>query len=298
MLVLFDNNTAQRETLAKYLSASPKHLAAIPHTVMEEWHMKKASQGVPDRLRIACQFPRQIVFLKNTAELMRMSGDSRGLLIRLIDRKQTRDFSAYCDTVIKAPMSEEIKARFDDHEAYIAETMAFLTEQSRKMMAVFRDWDENKDGNGFTAKELRELQGILTRGEHLSAELQRKTVIKAAAQAVNHFKRHGLDESKKPRDYPTLVNLLGFRYGAMMVAMYLVWKSSGSKSYPSKEQRVRSWINDLKIAAQAAYLHGFKTDDGDLQKVYEIGRGIVSALGGYQDCGRFETWEQKVARLK
>ena len=63
--------------------------------------------------RVVCQYPAQIKILKDTQALSQMSGNPHGLLLRLIDCQQMRDFAPYCETVINAEMTPTLEAHFE-----------------------------------------------------------------------------------------------------------------------------------------------------------------------------------------
>lgn len=294
MLVLVDNNFAQREGMREYLAASPDNKVAISQTLMEEWHKRDAARNTRRLLKIACRFPRQIVMLKDTAEIMHMHGRPHCLLLRLVDRQQTRNFAAYCDTVINAPLSAAIEAQFAAYEEEIGQRMEALTGQAHKMMELFAKWDDPSEDAAFTPAELREMRGIVERDVRLSPDLQHKTLLKAIEQAAAQFRGHGVDRRHVPQDLQEVANLLSFRYGAMMVGLYVFWRNRPGP-YPKSDKAALNWLNDLKIAAQATYFEGFRTCEKRLQPVYEIGLGLIKALGGYTNCGRNETFDQLLA---
>ena len=289
MIALVDNNFAQRDGMREYLEASRENRAVITHTLMEEWHKKQASRTTRLSLQIACSYPDQIIVLRDTTDLMHMSGEPRGLLLRLIDRKQTRNFASYCETVITAPLNDEIEAQFAAHEGYTIESMALLEKEAKKMWALFAMWDDPNHRDGFSDAQRKQMSGLMGRGERLSAELQRKTLVLAINQAAASFRRHNVTIDKIPTTWPELANLLSFRYGAMLVSLYVYWKSEHGNSYPSNKRQVLAWLNDIKIAAQATYFDAFNTGEKKLIPVYEIGLSMIKALGGYMNCGRQRT---------
>ena len=286
MLALVDNNFAQRAGMRDYLAASPANRAVIPHTLMEEWHKKEAGRTTRLSLQIACAYPRQIMIMRDTVELMHMSGGRWGLLLRLIDRSQTRNFSAYCDTVINAPLDAELEARFSAHEGFTSERMGLLEKEAEKIWTLFAKWDDPTHPDGFTDRQRRQMSGLIGRRAHLPAGLQEKTLKLAMRHAGANFQKHSVPADRIPVDRPEMANLLSFRYGAMLVALYVYWKSEHGNTYPSNRRQVLAWLSDIKIAAQATYFDEFKTGEKKLRPVYEIGLSMIKALGGYTNCGR------------
>lgn len=282
MLALIDNNFADRDGMRAYLGASRSNRAVLPSTVFEEWYKAK-SPDVPRRVQqVACTYPDQIYVLKHTRDLLHMDGNPSGMLFKLIDRQQTRDFGAYCETVINAPMSPELEAHFAMHQANAQDHVNALLPEAHKMMALFETWDRE-----FTAEQVRSLRGIVGSGRMLSPELQLLTVEKAFRLGGGLSVAHGVDRSKIPTTDAGMANLLGVRYGFMTVALYVHMRSASSMT-PTSDKRVLNQLMDLKIAAQATYFDAFMTNETDLHRIYQIGLGIVRALGGYTNCGRPE----------
>jgi len=280
MLVLVDNNFADRHGMRAYLAASRSNRAVLPSTVFEEWYKAK-SPDTPRRVQqIVCSYPDQIFVLKHTRDLLHMAGEPPGMLFRLIDRQQTRDFAPYCDTVINAPMSPELEAHFAMHQANAQDHVNALLPEAHKMMGLFETWDRE-----FTGEQIRSLRGIVGSGRMLSPELQRSTVEKAFRLGGGLSVAHGIDRAKIPTTDAGMANLLGVRYGFMTVALYVHMRSVSSMT-PTSDKRVLNQLMDLKIAAQATYFDGFMTNEPDLDIIYQIGLGIVRALGGYSNCGR------------
>ncbi len=280
MLVLIDNNFADREGMRDYLGASRANLAALPGTVFEEWFKAKSAHTTRRVQQIACAFPEQIVVLKDSRDLLHMSGQPGGLLLRLIDRKQTRDFAPYCDTVVNAALTPDLEAHFRAHREHTQEIMDALLPEAHKMMRMFAGWDLE-----FSEKQRRELTGIIGRDAKLSPALQDITFEKAVKLGGSLFSAHQVARSKVPATIPEMANLLAFRYGAMLVALYIRLRNS-TGPYVSSDKKVLNHLMDVKIAAQATYLDGFMTREPDLHDTYEIAVSLIAGLGGYTHCGK------------
>jgi len=280
MLVLIDNNFADRDGMRDYLAASRSNRAAIPGTVFEEWFKAKSPDTTRRVQQIASAYPGQIVVLKDTRDLLHMSGQPRGLLLRLIDRRQTRDFAPYCETVVNAPLTPELETHFRAHREHAQETMDALLPEAHKMMRMFAQWDQE-----FSVSQRRELNGIIDGNRKLSPELQEATFHKAVELGGNLFTAHQVARSKVPATIPEMANLLAFRYGAMTVALYIRLRNSAGTDV-SSDKKVLNHLMDIKIAAQATYLDGFMTREPDLHDTYQIAVSLIAGLGGYTNCGK------------
>ncbi|WP_182466842.1 hypothetical protein [Sphingomonas gilva] len=193
MLVLIDNNFADRDGMRDYLAASRSNLAALPGTVFEEWFKARSPDTTRRVQQIACAYPDQIVVLKDTRDLLHMSGQPRGLLLRLIDRKQTRDFAPYCETVVNAALTPELEAHFRAHRDNAQDTLAALLPEAHKMKRMFAAWDAE-----FSESQRRELKGIVDSDAKLSPALQEATFLKAVKLGGNLFSAHQVARSKVP----------------------------------------------------------------------------------------------------
>lgn len=280
MLVLVDNNFADRDGMREYLGTARTNRAVLPSTVFEEWFKAKSPDTTRRVQEIACSYPNQIFVLKDTRDLLHMDGNPAGMLLKLIDREQTRDFEPYCQTVVKAPMSPKLEAHFAKHRVNAQEHVGALLPEAHKMMKLFETWDSE-----FTTQQVSSLRGIVGTGRKLSDDLQNLTVEKAFQLGGNLFVAHAVDRSKIPSTCAEMANLLAVRYGFMTVALYVHMRSASSMT-PTSDKRVLNQLMDIKIAAQATYFDGFMTNEPDLDIIYQIGLGIVRALGGYSDCGR------------
>lgn len=278
MLVLLDNNFVDRDGLREYLEASPDHRAAIPHTVFVEWHKGKAEQVTRRVLQQACAYSSRIVILRDTNSILRMRGQTKRIMSRLIDEQQTRDFPAYCADFITGPATPDVSASFAAHAERAREDVEALQGEAHKMIKQFATWDES-----LSDAELRELNGLLGRGTMLSEALQVKTYEMAEMLARRLLHVHGLSHLAK---YPgEFVNTLAFRYGVMTVGLYVRMRNSPAM-YPTNPCKVLAHLMDVKIAAQGSYFDDFLTNEGDLKTAFHVGMSLISALGAYTRCGR------------
>ena len=279
MLVLIDNNFADRDGMRDYLSESSAHLAALASTVLQEWFKAKSPITTRRVQQIACAHANQIIVLKDTQDILHMSGRREGLLLRLIDRRQTRDFAPYCDTVVNAPMTPELEAHFETHREHTQGIMDALLPEARKMMRQFAAWDQE-----LSASQKKELEGIIEGNRKLSLGLQELTLQKAAKLGGSLFAAHKVTRANVPTNIPEMVNLLAFRYGALMVALYIRLRNKSGTDV-SNGKKVLNHLMDIKIAAQATYFDGFMTHETDLYDTYQIAVTLIAGLGGYTHCG-------------
>lgn len=278
MLVLLDNNFVDRDGLKEFFEASPDNRAAIPHTAFVEWHKGAAENVTRKVLAQACRHASRIVILKDTQSLLRMRGQPKRIMTRLIDDQQTRYFPTYCSTFIESELTAEVAAQFEMHGKNAKAQADALLEEAHKLMALFERWDTR-----FEDSELQEMKGLLKRNQQLSADLQLKTFVIAEELARRLLNAHGL--SRLTNNRSEFVNTLAFRYGAMTIGLYLRLRDNPGP-YPSKDRSVLAHLMDIKIAAQGTYFDDFKTNEDGLKSAYDVTMSLIRALGGFTNCGR------------
>ena len=164
------------------------------------------------------------MILRDTHSILRMRGQSKRIMSRLIDDQQTRDFPAYCADFITGPATPDVSASFAAHAERAREDVGALQGEAHRMIELFAKWDER-----LSDEERRELSGLLGRGTMLSEAMQVKTYGMAEVLAKRLLEVHGLS---RLAEYPgELVNTLAFRYGAMTVGLYIRMRNK-SGTYP------------------------------------------------------------------
>lgn len=278
MLVLLDNNFVDRDGLREYMKADPSNRAAIPHAAFMEWHKGAAEKVTRRVLQQACSYGSRILILRDTQSLIRMRGQRKRIMSRLIDEQQTRDFPSYCADYITSPVTPETTARFEMHAQRARKDMEALQGEAHKMISLFAEWD-----NRLTAADLRELNGLLKKDARLSDDLQIKTWAIAEVLAIKQLHVSGLSRLAA---YPgELINTLAFRYGAMTMGLYLRMRNQPG-TYPKNDRDVLAHLIDVKIAAQGTYFDDFLTNDATLKQAYEVAMSLIQVLGGFTRCGR------------
>jgi hypothetical protein len=278
MLVLLDNNFVDRDGLVEYFEASPENRAAIPHTAFVEWHKGSAEKVTRKVLAQACRYSSRIVILKDTQSLLHMRGQPKRIMTRLIDGEQTRYFPTYCSTFINSAQSDEVSAQFAMHGENARSQANALLEEAHKLIALFQRWDDRFDDS-----DLEEMMGLIERNMALSPALQMKTFVIAEELARRLLNAHGL--SRLARNRLEFINTLAFRYGAMTIGLYMRMRDKPG-TYPTNDRNVLAHLMDIKIAAQATFFDGFKTNEEGLEKAYEVAMSLIRALGGFTNCGR------------
>jgi hypothetical protein len=272
-----DNNFAQREGLRELLTASKSNRAVITEPLMVEWHKNNAAFTMRKRMALLCEFPDQLVVARRTRHLMRLNGETKGLLRRVIDHKQTANAASFCELNINAPLDDSLKSAFDTLQEQAADQVAALDIEGAKMFAAFGQLHSN-----LPKADKIELIRLEREKFALNPDLQSLTFQWTLAHA---YLIHSGCKLPEPQSVGHFVNTICFRFAAMMLGLFLV-RHSNVGSPPKKPDLLINHIMDLKIAATASYFDGFKTYETDLAKAYVFGMSMIRALGGYRDSGR------------
>jgi hypothetical protein len=99
---VIDSNQLQDGALRLFLSASTDNCAVLTDYAAMEAYKGDTLAWIYGRMEILAQYPRQVLILKSTQDICRLSGGAAILQAALIDEIQTRDFSEYCQDLLAA----------------------------------------------------------------------------------------------------------------------------------------------------------------------------------------------------
>ncbi|MBX9945988.1 MAG: hypothetical protein K2Y40_18075 [Reyranella sp.] len=91
-----DSNYLGREELRHWLAASSQHYAVITAAALTEVVKGNALRAIVSSMAILSEFPRQVIILKNDAEVARLTESVANPQLRLIDKTQTAEFPGFC----------------------------------------------------------------------------------------------------------------------------------------------------------------------------------------------------------
>ena len=277
---VIDANYLETDALHQWLARRRGNIAVLSHPTMIELHKRDAVRTIQLALRICCQYPRQVLVLRNTQELIALTGRSKGLINRLINHTETGQFGEYCRTVIDVGPTSDIKAHIAPLETQAVALLDSLTKSAANLMIRLAQADDI-----FTPIERRELRSALSRKRPMSGPLQRRTCLMALDLTQELTQAAGLPPIVVPARFSELVNRLAFRYASMIVGYYIVRKDKDGPWLSNPERQLNQLV-DLKIAGIASYFDGLKTNEPDLQATFGVGQSLIRALGGYTFCGR------------
>ena len=95
MQCIVDSNYLQSEALREFLSRSRSNRAVLTDYAAMEAYKSNTTNVIFQSMEIPAEFPKQIIVLKNTRMVGALSGRTKGLQKRLIDKDQTKNFSQF-----------------------------------------------------------------------------------------------------------------------------------------------------------------------------------------------------------
>ena len=269
MRKIVDSNQLQSEQLRNFLVQSRKNFAVLTDYSAMEAYKGDTLFSIYKSMKILCDFPEQVIVLKNTRLICRLNGKGSGLQKRLIDDAQTKGFSTYVRHLTAA-------------KAGNASLQQQLLEHGKKASAhldrMINDAASILDAFGDIAKLYSKMErATIRKGEPYSTEMIQKAVKNICQIAAELFYQH----PDKPA-WPTcgdVKNTFIFRISLCMYLLAMEWAANGGTKDASVD-RVRNDMVDMNFVAYATYFDGILTSDKKVIRLHREARIWLSALFG------------------
>ena len=267
MRYVIDSNQLQSKNLRRYLSKSETNFAVLTDYVAMEAYKGDTLASIFRSMEVLCDFPDQVLVLKNTRVACVLRGKPAGLQRRLIDKRQTREFPAYVRSLLAAKNGDAryLKSILDygkDATAHMNEMLqdAVKTGQAIEDIAKFHSKEERK--------------AFRNGGEFPPGMVDKvvKNVLHIAAQV---FHQHP-NITRIPR-YEELPNTFIFRCSLCMYLLALDWAARGGIRGASAE-KLRNDTIDMSFAAYATYFDGLLTADTKTSRLHQKARIWLTGL--------------------
>ncbi|MGH8123130.1 MAG: hypothetical protein ACREPT_10215 [Rudaea sp.] len=266
MRKVIDSSAYSNGRLSEYLAASKNNIAVISDYSEMEAFNSDDLQAVFERAEILCEHQAQLLFLKNTATVCRLSGRRAGLISRLIDTSGPKEFAFYCLAVRQAERGaiEYLNQLREKAAAANAELDEWLGDAQRWAAAV---------AEATKLFSAREQKAIRLPGPH-SPDLKGK--ILTAMIQITCLLHVNYPNVRKDRPAHELVNTYLFRVAICTFLLTVEWISVGRTA--STPQAVRNDLIDSFIAAYATFFDGLLSSDLKQQRIYSGAMEIVTVL--------------------
>ena len=252
-----DINRLESEELRTYLSRGSWNIAILTDFAGMEVYKADSDEALRSSFSVVGEFPRQIQILKSTSIIGGLSGRQKGLISRMIDDAQTRDFGKFCSLVRDyVDGDQRFKADIESKRQLAREHLAGMAEEMANLAVDYSAMQRN-----FTEAEVRQVR--LDKGAPLAV---RKKLFRLSAKMAGDFFELHPHSRKWPadREWP---NKFLFRFALLTHLHFFEWVRGGSPLNLSAD-KIRNDIVDLNFATYGTFFDGLMTNDRKQRRLY------------------------------
>jgi hypothetical protein len=254
---VIDANYFQDPALEGYLRASERNKVVLPDCACMETYKGDPIKNVCRSIRIISRYPKQVILLKSTREIIMLQNSSKTSRRYLEDLDQTKGFRKFCANVERAAQG---------HSGFEAEIRRFGEEATRHFNSVSQDAVGPVQAiRAIEQSFQREDLHLLRRRKGISHEGRQKIVNDMFVLAGALFRDH-LDVRGNPQVSLT-PNSLIFRYAVSCYLLVLRWLFAGGASNVSISKLGNDLV-DMHYVAYATLFDGLLSRDKKMQAVY------------------------------
>lgn len=277
--ILDANVYSDVETLKKYLEESSNNTVVLTDYVAIETLKNGSSERLFNTTSLLSMFPSQVVVLKPTNKLYKLSGKASGLTRRMIDTQQTSQFSSYCKLIGKAKEGDfsimhqvrNLKNLASEHMADMLDDVDHFIEGIQLIHQVY------------TSKE----KEILNKRVHVPIELKIKVMDLILELTELLRKLHGRPTFNEPKQ---IRNTLIFRQSVCLHALTFFYLRRGFRpDQNTNKEKVRNDLIDTHYSSLATFFDGLLSHDTKQREVYEEAKVILRNLF-HADVSRNENY--------
>ena len=268
MKKIIDANYFQDPALKAYLSSSKEHFVVFNDYACMEAYKGNSIKSISKSMKIVSSFPDQVLVLKSTREVVRLTLSSRDPR-QLEDIDQSKGFRHFCHGVRLASLGDEALKR-----QIIAKGM----EASTRFNALRKDTIRGAMGIAKLKKSFRpEHLSAFRKNEPISSEMISKRIRDIQLLAAFLY-RHHPDVDRMPQANE-LSNGYIFRIAVNVHLLALKWISDGGLGTVSLDKLSNDLV-DMNYVAYATYFDGLLTRDKKMMKIYQEARSILENVFG------------------
>jgi hypothetical protein len=274
--VVVDSNFLRSPDLVAFLAAKPtNHVVLTEFILMEQHRSSNPLHTVRESLALCSKFAAQVIVLKRSPEILRLSTRSEGLQRRMIDFTQTSAFPDYCSALCDPNRKGQVDSLIARRAAESAQHMALLLDDCKYLPEIY-----GRISGGFTNGELIEIR----QRRPFRRTTQFKLLDAMFEESRRLYLATNVEEQYWPKTVGDAVNSYPFRYAVCMMLHYMRWVRDGE---PQRAvQKLRNDIVDVNTAAFATFFDGLLSRDGNLTGIHAEARYISERLDGYVGAGR------------
>lgn len=267
MKLVIDSNQLQTNRLHEFLAQSPHNAAVLPDFAAMEAYKGDSLKTIFKSMAVLSNFPNQVIILKGSTKVSRLSGRTKGLQRRLIDEKQTHDFPEYIRALRQAEAgNSDLQAQIISLGNYANEHLERMRGEAMNIRCAIEVL-----GSRYTKEE----RATLRAREEYTPELIDKLVRTVLEMAGMIFR-----ESPHVRRLPTYAELPNTFIFRGTLACYLLGLrrfANGGLSELSSE-KLRNDFVDMMFVAYGTYFDGLMSSDKSVNHMFNEVSLLLSAL--------------------
>lgn len=265
MRKVVDTNQLTSDALRTFLAASLRNQVVLSDYVAMEAY-QGTTDGVFRSFSVLKDFPKQVVILKNTRNVSRLHGRTKGLQQRLIDERQTKEFVEYIANMQKAQRGDKrYLAAISEHSRIANAHLSSMREDAKTTAAMLRD---------FYSIYSKEERAAIREGEGYPPGTVQKIIRQVFEIAASCFRQHPM--APRLPSYAELPNTYIFRYSLCNYLLILDWITRGGFEN-AKPDRLANDSIDMTFVAYATYFDGLLTADQKMARIHQETRIWLSA---------------------
>src|ERR1700683_1798309 len=224
MRKVVDSNYLRDDALTAYLGRRPNNMVVLSEYTGMEAYTGDTLATLSKSMSVLMLFPKQVIVLKSTRALFRLSGKVKGLQRRMIDKSITADFPSFCKLLKAAVAGNAASLREILERAQKAEKLLRKVESSiASMTALFP-----KLARLYSSEERARIRtGRMIHDNCLEAVITHSVKLAAVLYGVD--RRFG---TLPPSD--SLVDTYPFRFALCAQLLALRWAAFGGIDGASK----------------------------------------------------------------
>lgn len=258
MRKVVDSNFLQSSELRDYLSKSKKNYVVLTDYASMEAYKGDTISSIFKSMRILADYPKQVIVLKDTRTICGLSGRSLDREESMIDKKQTREFSLYCQRLLAAEHGEKwLQEQLSAHGRSADVQMDRMLADATTIAIGINDISKT-----YTNSELKKLRTCADYPDEIINKLRRHVLLMTAILFKNH------PQTEEPPVTATLPNTFIFRSALCGYLSALEWiKVGGAKDCAAK--KLRNDMVDINFSTYATYFDGLLSSDRKMTCIYE-----------------------------
>jgi hypothetical protein len=260
---VIDSNALRSADLERFLSESDRNMAVLTDYVAMEAYKARRIETLVESFSIVSRFPRQVIVLRSSAVIARMSARPAGLERRLVDQAQTRGFGRYVKQLEKAAagnatLQQELRKMGDEASDHMELLLRNVPDMKRSFLELSTEFSE------------AEIAAIRNQASYPV------TLVQRLMRLVGDMLALMIDAQPTLKVPPniTIRNLFLCRVALCFALLIGHWIYEG-RQMGTRNDRVRNDHVDMFIAAYSTYFDGVLSSDQKLTTIAAQARYIM-----------------------